>query len=532
MEPVTLSISSELALARLALDLGAATFGGPLAADEQQLVAEAMALPASDPALIQTARTRIRAGEDPLGDVFCVLRSPVERRDQGQFYTPPAILEPMVAWALAHEGVTRFVDPGCGSGRYAAAAARHSPELDIVAIDLDPLATLQTRAVLRVLEVKRVRVICDSYLTADFGRYAGRTAWVGNPPYVRHHDLPAEVKSWATGAAKSVGYPISGLAGLHALFFLATVIHGKPGDVGSFVTSAEWLDVGYGSIVRNLFVNGMGGRALDLVDPKAIPFEDAMTTALITCFELDREPTDVAIHLVDTPAELAHLEGGKVVAATELAARKRWSPFFRDVAAKAHDGQILGDIARVHRGFATGSNGFFLMTKEQAVARGLTDWVKPAITSAAEILKSGGVIRDTPERKVLLDLPTDFDRAAHPAVDAYLAEGEAAGVHETYICSHRKPWFRVAPKAPAPIVASYMARQAPMFALNPDGLLLLNIGHGLYPKQAMTKKQIKALASALNGARSGFAGSGRTYHGGLEKFEPREMEALPVPELA
>lgn len=532
MDAVNLSISSELALARLAVDLGAATFGGPLAADEEQLIAQAMALPATDPAIVATARERIRAGEDPLGDVFCVLRSPVERRDQGQFYTPAAILEPMVAWALAHDGVTRFVDPGCGSGRYAAAAARAKPDLDIVAIDLDPLATLQTRAVLGVLGAKSARVICDSYLTADFGPYAGRTAWIGNPPYVRHHDLPAEVKAWATSAAKALGYKISGLAGLHALFFLATVHHGKPGDIGSFVTSAEWLDVGYGSIVRNLFVNGMGGRALDLVDPKAIPFEDAMTTALITCFELDREPSNVAVHLVDTPAELAHLEGGKVVAAADLAARKRWSPFFREVQVPAHDGPVLGDVARVHRGFATGANGFFLMTKQQAAARGLSEWVKPVITAAAEILNSGGVIRDTPERKVLLDLPADFDRGVHPAVDAYLAEGEAVGVHETYICSHRKPWFRVAPKAPAPIVASYMARQAPMFALNPDGLLLLNIGHGLYPKEPMTKAQVKALAAALNGARSGFAGSGRTYHGGLEKFEPREMEALPVPELA
>jgi hypothetical protein len=388
-----------------------------------------------------------------------------------------------------------------------------------------------TRAALAVLGAKHARVICDSYLTADIGDHDGVTAWVGNPPYVRHHELPADVKTWAAETAKELGHSISRLAGLHALFFLATVKHGKAGDVGTFVTSAEWLDVGYGSIVRNLFVNGMGGRALDLVDPKAVPFHDVMTTALITCFELGRTPTEVAIHLVHTPAELAKLEAGKMIAATEIAARKRWSPFFREARA-AHDGQVLGDIARVHRGFATGANKFFLMTKAEATTRGLDAWVKPAITSADEILNSGGVIRDTPERKVLLDLPADFDRAAHPDVDAYLAQGEADGVDQTYICTHRKPWYRVAPKPAAPIVASYMARQAPVFALNPDNLVLLNIGHGLYPKQPMAKKAIKALATALNDSRAGFAGAGRTYHGGLEKFEPREMEALPVPVLA
>jgi hypothetical protein len=75
-----------------------------------------------------------------------------------------------------------------------------------------------------------------------------------------------------------------------------------------------------------------------------------------------------------------------------------------------------------------------------------------------------------------------------------------------------------------------MARQAPRFARNPDGVALLNIGHGIHPRVEMTAEELDELASALNEARAGFAGSGRTYHGGLEKFEPREMEALLIPE--
>jgi len=40
--------------------------------------------------------------------------------------------------------------------------------------------------------------------------------------------------------------------------------------------------------------------------------------------------------------------------------------------------------------------------------------------------------------------------------------------------------------------------------------------------------ELTALTQTLNDARAGYVGRGRTYHGGLEKFEPREMEALPV----
>ncbi|HSV92404.1 MAG TPA: methyltransferase [Desulfobacterales bacterium] len=527
---VAVKTDSELSLARLAVDLGAETTGGPLAGDEIQLIRRARALPASDSDLVRDARARIRVGEDPLGDAFAALRTPVMRRSRGQFWTPPTIVGPMLDWALAATP-TRFVDPGCGSGRFSASIARRDPAVAIVAVDLDPLATLLTRGALAVLGAKNAHVICGDYLTARIPEHAGKSAWVGNPPYVRHHDLTPDTKAWAARAAGEIGSKISGLAGLHALFFLATVLHGRRGDVGSFVTSAEWLDVGYGSIIRDLFVNGMGGRALDLVDPLAVPFDDVMTTALITCFELGRVPGDVAIQLVDEPEDLAQLEGGRLMRVAEMAHQRRWSHLFRETRRELHDGLVLGDIARVHRGVVTGANAFFVMTRAQAARRGVAAWVKPAITNAVQILGSDGVVRNTPDLRVVLDLPAEFDRSAHPDVDAYLRRGEEAGVDERYITTHRKPWWRVGIGRPAPIVASYMARQPPKFALNPDGVALLNVGHGIHPKAPMTHEQLSALAAALNGGRASYAGAGRTYHGGLEKFEPREMEALPIPVL-
>jgi hypothetical protein len=74
-----------------------------------------------------------------------------------------------------------------------------------------------------------------------------------------------------------------------------------------------------------------------------------------------------------------------------------------------------------------------------------------------------------------------------------------------------------------------MARQAPFFALNPDGIALINIGHGIHPMVDMSDDDIALLVEALNSERQQFVGKGRTYHGGLEKFEPREMENLPLP---
>ena len=57
----------------------------------------------------------------------------------------------------------------------------------------------------------------------------------------------------------------------------------------------------------------------------------------------------------------------------------------------------------------------------------------------------------------------------------------------------------------------------------------IDIAHGLYPRDPLPAPLLDALSAWLQGAirRS----SGRTYAGGLTKFDPGEIERLPVPPL-
>ena len=57
----------------------------------------------------------------------------------------------------------------------------------------------------------------------------------------------------------------------------------------------------------------------------------------------------------------------------------------------------------------------------------------------------------------------------------------------------------------------------------------INIAHGIYPRETMSDSDLDALAAYLRVNVS--TTSGRTYAGGLTKFEPREMERLVVPDL-
>ncbi|MBD5655352.1 MAG: hypothetical protein IAI50_09230, partial [Candidatus Eremiobacteraeota bacterium] len=102
-----------------------------------------------------------------------------------------------------------------------------------------------------------------------------------------------------------------------------------------------------------------------------------------------------------------------------------------------------------------------------------------------------------------------------------------SGVYTGYVASHRRPWHALAFPRP-PIFATYMARQAPAFPRSPNGLGSLNIAHGLYPGRDLDSRAVNAVVDVLDAIRALCVGRGRTYHGVLEKFEPREMEALPL----
>src|SRR5262249_59216853 len=112
---------------------------------------------------------------------------------------------------------------------------------------------------------------------------------------VRDHEIERVWKQWLVQVAAERGLAASRLAGLHVYFFLATARHGRPGDYGAFITSAEWLDVNYGRVVRELLLDGLGGTAVHLLEPTVAPFPDAATTGASTCFTLGAPPASLPL---------------------------------------------------------------------------------------------------------------------------------------------------------------------------------------------------------------------------------------------
>ncbi len=434
----------------------------------------------------------------------------------------------MLAWAKTQERPDRVVDAGAGSGRFIVNAGRLFPQARLVAIELDPLAALLARGhVAAAGLLDRVDVMVADYRAISLRDFDGRTLFTGNPPYVRHHALGQFWKDWLTRTAASRGLTASQLAGLHVHFFLATVEHAKPGDFGVYVTAAEWLDVNYGSLVRKLFTGALGGSGLHIVEPTAAPFPDASTTAAITSFQIGHQPDPVMVRRVTTLDELGTLEGGHRVKRERLEAADRWTPLTHR-SRKTPEGFVqLGELCRVSRGQVTGANDFWIADDEADLPESV---LYPTVTKARELLRAGRVLSDSSHLRSVIDLPVDLDRFSgenRRRIDALIRRARAAGIHKGYIASHRRAWWSVSLYEPAPILATYMARRAPGFVCNLTNARHINIAHGIYPRVPLTEAQIRSLADHL--ATHTSVVDGRTYAGGLTKFEPKEMERLLVP---
>lgn len=517
-------ISSEFDLISIAKSLGASSVG-PLSQEEISIL---QGVPDCDQGIVDAFRNKILQGDDPLGNAFLAIRSQEDRRLKGATYTPHCLVDAIVGRLPRNEKPQRIVDPGCGSGRFLVRAGVIYEGADLVGFDIDPLASLMSRANLATHGLAdRAQIYLTDYCTSSLKRINGPTFFIGNPPYVRHHQIDQELKDWLIREASSRGYRASGLAGLHVYFYLATLLSSSTGDRGAFITSSEWLDVNYGSLVRDLFAGSLGGNSITVIEPTAEPFPGVATTATITSFCVGSSPGHVKVARIDDIGN-ANCPQYKRVKKARFLTESRWSHLTRPKRSIPEGFIELGELCRVHRGSVTGANRIWIAGEHsEDLPESL---LFPTVTKAKDLLGIDQVLESTEALRRVIDLPEDLsllDSDVRKIVERFLVFARSQAADEGYVAKNRKSWWSVGLRDPAPILATYMARRPPKFVINKAEARHINIAHGLYPREELSADVLVGIASYLSNYVS--TDSGRTYAGGLTKFEPREMERLLIP---
>jgi adenine-specific DNA-methyltransferase len=469
-------------------------------------------------------------------------------REKGQFWTPDWVAEAMVSYVLSG-GAHSIFDPAVGAGAFFRAAKSVGRELgripQMLGTEIDPSVLGQakenglTESDLALIELR------DFVLDPPPGYFE---AIVANPPYIRHHRLPSELKAKLRAlAVKLIGRPLDGRAGLHVYFLLRALQLLAPGGRLAFIMPADTCEGVFAPVLWEWITHRYRLEAVITFDPEASPFPDVDTNPLI--FMIRRaEPTKEFLWARCLQSEGEDLKRwilsgftsrpSNVIVCRRTLTEGLRTGLSRPPCEVTMVGPRLGDFAIVLRGIATGANDFFFLTRERAQALGIpTEFLVPAI----------GRTRDVPGDHIDDELLEALDKRGRPTllfcpdgrpldnfpetVRRYLEEGIRRGLPRRPLLAARTPWYKMEVRKPPPILFAYLGRRNSRFVRNLAGVVPLTGFLCVYPR-VEDKLFIEKLWYVLShpATVSNLFLVGKSYGSGCIKVEPRALEKLPFPE--
>lgn len=295
---------------------------------------------------------------DILGHVFQKLISPEERHKFGQYYTDEDIVDVINAFCI-RKAEAAVLDPACGSGTFLVRAYYRKFHLDkrltnqdlvseLYGCDINPfpahLATLNLAARNIRIEENYPRVARKNFFAVSPGKsfcelptvfrkangereiekipLPELDAVVGNPPYVRHEEIPKrsdrgvprdQTKEHLYELAERAwpGIRLSKQSDLHVYFWPASTRHLAEGGWFGFLTSSSWLDVRYGfPLQRWVLLNFRLVAVIESVDEPW--FEDARVKTAVTILQRcadERKRNENLVRCVQLKLPLAEILG-------------------------------------------------------------------------------------------------------------------------------------------------------------------------------------------------------------------------------
>lgn len=513
-----------------------------------------------------------------------------KQRTWGQYATPTDLADLVLGFCLRQPS-DRVLDPSCGEGalldraatwqRWLAAAPGEANPETLVGIELDPATARRATAALPGATVLNANFLAIA--AADLGQF---DAIIGNPPYTRAEWID---RLGPTAEAQMALFPadgqtgdvtdylhrpvvpfaiwseLGGRSGLHAYFFLHSLQFLREGGRLAFVVPNGWLDVDYGRGLKQFLLDHF--RIVTIIESAVERWfgEAGVNTCVVVLERASDKATRAANRvrfdrLYEPLSDLLPYEPGdgqraaaleqligrllpatdrrsadltvRVMEQSRLRAESRWGPYLRAPDVFLHQPPrptlALGEWAKVQRGYTTGANPFFYLTRAEVERWSIEpEFRRPLLKSLRRVNRLR--LRADLARQELLVIPPDAD-IRDKGVAEYVAWGEKRGYHLRRTCAARTPWYALPLQEPGDLL---LPKGIWMRHLSPQLESAVLVDQQLYRVQLAGGVSPMAAAALLNSAWFALQCElrGRVNLGeGVLWLATYELEAMQLPD--
>lgn len=496
-----------------------------------------------------------------------------EKKNLGQFFTAPLIADFMQKWVL-QSSPKNLLDPAVGLGALVNSAASVSG-LTVTACELDkelanrfamafaPAFTTESAPAFTtnfapaissdyspdyvkvssdvcISTYGRLNLITGDYLNTFFENKFD--AIICNPPYKNFLSIDNRYEL-IERFEKLYGVRLKKYTNLCSYFLIKSMNELSDGGRLCYIVPYEFLNSGYGVVVKQWLLDSGALKAIIKFDSKLLLFDEAVTTSCILMLEKSPQP-QAAVDFISV-SSLDEIKSGCFGKSSSykyeaLDAKAKWSGYFPEKEhtikenSRPNPGQIgsclvrLSEFGKVYRGLATGGNDYFALDDDMIKALQLPSEVcVPCLVKSRHVndiiisQKTFDSIRARGKKCFIFDGTRSKDQATL----AYIKHGEELGVDKGFLTSHRKIWYSMERRGPAPILITAFNRESIKILRNELMIRALTSFHGLYLKDSdedfinlLFCYLITPLASEL------LSLSRREYGNGLDKFEPGDLD--------
>lgn len=467
-----------------------------------------------------------------------------ERNKLGQFSTPYHLARQICVYmrTLIGDSIDSFLEPSIGTGVFYSSLSEIVNVQRAVGYEVDTYYFTPTKELWQNYGLK---LINQDFLEADPDEKFSLI--IANPPYSRHHHIPVEIKAKLSKRLKELyNVHLSGLAGLHIYFVMLSTQWLKDDGYSCWLLPSEFLSVNYGIEFKKFLLNQVDLVSIHSYDNSDVQFNDALVSSTILVFRKSENRANYVNFSwgsdINTPTHSIKINK------SQLNPNDKWNKELLLSRDGSHNSTTtIGSYFKIKRGIATGDNSFFIINEETRVRYNIPKTVLSPLIPPPRKLKSNiYTVNDLSSDGLYLITcheSLDVIKDKYEGLYNYIEKGLHDGVNLRANCRNRTPWYGLERRDVPPILVSYMGRDSndlslPIkFILNQANVIATNSYLCLYIRDEYKHNNndniYKAIWLILSSIpKDVLIAHGRTYGGGLLKWEPKELESIPCPDLS